>query len=355
MRTIVALALAAVFTLSAVAGAQMARGSGNPRPAAVQVSLPELPPPPPMRLVVDGKDLTAELKPVLVDGRLLVPVRVVQHLTLKEPVELRWDDAGRYLAVLKQGLEIAALFPDTVQAILQGREEKLDAAPRVVDGRLLVPLRFIARVTGAGVRWDPSTRTVTVTSPNATLPKTIPLSREECRKAYAILELDRFYDIRNAYNRIFLTKEWMNDALYFMRVYNEAASWWGRLETMLMVACREWSRHEQIRQELMQEYPEVQAAYGTPQLGVGGFLPLMPPDAMPQYFTAPSDPDNWVGRPLTDEGCRFAFEKLSYGLGSHYRSIAGGYSEDPGWDSRWMDHYIYLTSVFRKICPQHTW
>ena len=41
---------------------------------------------------------------------------------------------------------------------------ELDVAPQVIDGRTLVPARFIAEALGAKVEWDESTQTVNIYS-----------------------------------------------------------------------------------------------------------------------------------------------------------------------------------------------
>ncbi|MCL5056952.1 MAG: copper amine oxidase N-terminal domain-containing protein [Actinobacteria bacterium] len=45
---------------------------------------------------------------------------------------------------------------------MNGREVKTDVLPQVIDGRTLVPVRFIAEALGADVKWDEATGTVNI-------------------------------------------------------------------------------------------------------------------------------------------------------------------------------------------------
>ncbi|MCK5848275.1 MAG: hypothetical protein KAH01_03665 [Caldisericia bacterium] len=51
-------------------------------------------------------------------------------------------------------------------AEVNGEKVTLDVPPTVVNGRTLVPLRFIAESFGAEVAWDGPTRTITLTAPD---------------------------------------------------------------------------------------------------------------------------------------------------------------------------------------------
>jgi len=60
-----------------------------------------------------------------------------------------------------------------IKLVINGRDitSTLDVEPQVVDGRVLVPARYVAENLGARVDWDDATRTVTITS-GSTAPST---------------------------------------------------------------------------------------------------------------------------------------------------------------------------------------
>jgi len=58
------------------------------------------------------------------------------------------------------------LVVDSTTAEVNGEEVTLDVPPTVMNGRTLVPLRFIAESFGAEVGWDGETRTITLVAPD---------------------------------------------------------------------------------------------------------------------------------------------------------------------------------------------
>jgi hypothetical protein len=58
-------------------------------------------------------------------------------------------------------------------AYVNGAAVRLDAPPQIVKGRTLVPIRFVSENLGAGVTWDPNTKTVTIVSTSTTSPAVI--------------------------------------------------------------------------------------------------------------------------------------------------------------------------------------
>jgi hypothetical protein len=46
------------------------------------------------------------------------------------------------------------------KALVNGKTVELDVAPKIENGRTLVPIRFISEALGCDVDWDSLTRTV---------------------------------------------------------------------------------------------------------------------------------------------------------------------------------------------------
>jgi GH25 family lysozyme M1 (1,4-beta-N-acetylmuramidase) len=59
------------------------------------------------------------------------------------------------------------------KAIMDGKAQQLDVAPFTIQGRTMVPIRFITETLGAKVDWNPNTQEVTITMPNTTITLTI--------------------------------------------------------------------------------------------------------------------------------------------------------------------------------------
>ena len=71
---------------------------------------------------------------------------------------------GMALLLLVSGVVYAAQH-DMIMIQVDGRNLETDVAPLIVDGRTLVPIRFIAENFGADVHWVAETRTVDIVSP----------------------------------------------------------------------------------------------------------------------------------------------------------------------------------------------
>ena len=73
-----------------------------------------------------------------------------------------WDGEKREVIIEKEVLKLV-LTIDKDTAILNGEEVKLDSPATIIEGRTYTPVRFIAEALGASVSWNAETREVTIT------------------------------------------------------------------------------------------------------------------------------------------------------------------------------------------------
>lgn len=64
------------------------------------------------------------------------------------------------IAVIICGLTAASWATDTVNLVVNGQEIKSDVPPQIIDGRTMVPVRFIAEALGSEIEWDADKKTV---------------------------------------------------------------------------------------------------------------------------------------------------------------------------------------------------
>jgi hypothetical protein len=99
--------------------------------------------------------------PVIKNGSTLVPLRFIAETLGITP---SWDAVFSIVDMSVGGhqvrLQIGAKY-----AGVDGKRVSLDAAPIIVGGVTMVPLRFVSETMGADVMWDAATRTVTVIYP----------------------------------------------------------------------------------------------------------------------------------------------------------------------------------------------
>ncbi|MGM0396357.1 MAG: stalk domain-containing protein [Bacillota bacterium] len=119
----------------------------------------------PIKLVVDGKDITHLTEPIIENGRTLVPIRFV---TEEIGGEVSWDNATRTVKAWKGDKSLRLVVDSRVVEIGNSQDAIVsDVAPRIIESRTFVPLRLISNGLGIEVEWDNDTRTVIVNSKNA--------------------------------------------------------------------------------------------------------------------------------------------------------------------------------------------
>ncbi|WP_343184662.1 copper amine oxidase N-terminal domain-containing protein [Anoxynatronum sibiricum] len=91
-------------------------------------------------------------------GRTLVPLRFVAESLA---AEVNWNDAERRITYTKGPLEIVLYLNETT-AMVNGNMIDLGVPPVIVNGRTLVPLRFVSETMGFLVDWQEETREITV-------------------------------------------------------------------------------------------------------------------------------------------------------------------------------------------------
>ena len=113
----------------------------------------------PISLTLNGRPLATEVAPVIRNGRTLVPFRVIFEAL---GAQVDWDERTNTVAGY-YGPSFVLLQPGSPRAWLTGVETSLDVAPVIIQGRTLVPLRFVAESLGAQVEWVDATHTVAIT------------------------------------------------------------------------------------------------------------------------------------------------------------------------------------------------
>lgn len=105
---------------------------------------------PPITLYINDEEIKTEIMPpVQIDGRVLVPAREVFE-PLGAAVE--WKSYERKIYVsYKDSLMI--LEPDNDQVWLDGEQVTLDVPAKIINDKIMVPLRFIGENLGFDVQW----------------------------------------------------------------------------------------------------------------------------------------------------------------------------------------------------------
>ena len=117
-------------------------------------------------VALDGQTIPFDTPPCLENGRVLVPMRGIME-SLGYTVE--WQQNTKTVQAVKG--ETTILMPlGSTQVMVNGKSVSVDAPAKLISGRTLIPLRFLAEYSGAEVVWDGAAQMVNITSEAAKVP-----------------------------------------------------------------------------------------------------------------------------------------------------------------------------------------
>ncbi len=124
----------------------------------------EAPEPAKVKILLDGKTITFDGQPVILNNRVLVPLReIAERMGAKVAWSedfLRAEELGK-ITVSKDNNGV--LFTVGQDVVLVNRQKfYMDQAPVLLNGRTFVPVRFVAPALGAKVDWDEESQTVLI-------------------------------------------------------------------------------------------------------------------------------------------------------------------------------------------------
>ncbi|MFY9174471.1 MAG: stalk domain-containing protein [Peptococcia bacterium] len=114
----------------------------------------------PIKVFFNGTELVLDVPPVLVDNRTLVPFRAIGEAMT---AVVDWDGSTRKVT-LTLGVKNVQLVIGSKTAYVNGKATTLDVPAMIVEGRTMVPLRFIGESLGASVEWSGESRQIDITT-----------------------------------------------------------------------------------------------------------------------------------------------------------------------------------------------
>ena len=103
-----------------------------------------------IKVDINGSPLQLDVAPQIVNGRTLAPLRAIFEAL---GATVQWNPAAQSITATKGSATINLQIGSTT-ALNNGVQVVLDAAPIIINGRALVPVRFIGEALGAQVNWD---------------------------------------------------------------------------------------------------------------------------------------------------------------------------------------------------------
>lgn len=117
-----------------------------------------------VNLLVEGKAVETDQPAVIVNGRTMVPVRVVAE-TLGSEVD--WDAETKEVTFTQDKMTASMIIGDSKLTVAIDdvvSDMAIDVPATIINSRTMVPIRFLSETFGYGVEWDAETKTVNVTA-----------------------------------------------------------------------------------------------------------------------------------------------------------------------------------------------
>lgn len=107
----------------------------------------------------NGKLGTLDSPPVLLNSRTLLPIRaIVESMEGK----VTWSDGEKKITITAKGSTIEMWLNKTTIRV-NNQSKVIDVAPTILNGRTMVPVRFVAdNIPGCKVTWDSNTQSVII-------------------------------------------------------------------------------------------------------------------------------------------------------------------------------------------------
>lgn len=117
-----------------------------------------------IKVVINNKELYTEIKPLIIDGRTLVPVRPLGEAM---DCEVVWVSSTQTVN-MKNDTTIVAMqignknITKVKRTTMEKKLVQTDVPPAIINNSTYIPVRAFAEALGAVVGWDQNTRTVMV-------------------------------------------------------------------------------------------------------------------------------------------------------------------------------------------------
>jgi len=116
---------------------------------------------------LNNQALLLDSPPVIKNDRTLLPIRAVVEAM---GGQVNWNAEERRVDIEYRGKTVT-LWIGKNTAKVNGKEVMIDPSnpnvvPEIINGRTMLPLRFVAESLGCQVEWDDKTKTITIRFPS---------------------------------------------------------------------------------------------------------------------------------------------------------------------------------------------
>lgn len=114
----------------------------------------------PISIYIDGSRLTTDQAPVVISGRVMLPLRAIFEAL---DATVNYNQTLQTVTAQKDGTTIVLKLKSR-SATINNEAVLLDVPAQSIKGRTMVPVRFVSEALGQQVGWNNSTKIVTINS-----------------------------------------------------------------------------------------------------------------------------------------------------------------------------------------------
>ena len=103
-----------------------------------------------VKVFLDGTEIIFDVEPQIINGRTMVPVRAIFEAMGATVI---WDNDTN-TAFCSKDTKLVSITVDDYNMYINSAVITMDAAPVIIDSRVLAPARFVAEAFDATVYWD---------------------------------------------------------------------------------------------------------------------------------------------------------------------------------------------------------
>ena len=110
--------------------------------------------------IANGETRDMDVAPYIKDDRTFIPVRFVAQAFGLQEDQIIWEPNAKKVTVLA-GNRVVEMTIGSRDLFINTVRVPMDTAPEIVDGRTMLPIRWVGEALGVTFEWDPEERTVT--------------------------------------------------------------------------------------------------------------------------------------------------------------------------------------------------
>lgn len=114
--------------------------------------------------IFNDKTGIMDVAPYVKDSRTYIPVRYLAYALGVTPENIVWNQANQTVTVSLDKTVVAMTIGNTTMTV-NGVSTEMDVAPEILDGRTMLPARYLAEALGATVTWNANDNSVEITTP----------------------------------------------------------------------------------------------------------------------------------------------------------------------------------------------